>query len=553
MRQAFIFLFFFFFTGKALNAQSWLWAKQAVVDSGSYGIEGWDMAADHSGNYVCTGYFDSRQISFGSFILYNRDTSAGSNDIFIVKYDAAGNVLWATSAGSNYYDASYGVAVDPSGNIFVAGYFFSPQMIFGNDTLYADSADVSTAIFLAKYDANGNFLWAQRAGGHDEDEALDIAADDSGNAVITGYTYSDTMVFGTDTLYSYLGKKVFIAKYDANGNELWAKAPGGEAGNGISVNSSGKILVTGYFGSTISFDTITLNSMSPENVFLAELNNSGTCIWAKCGEGSTPFAEGIDVAVDPSDNVYLSAWFKQYPVTFDTITVNSTNYYKDALLVKFDTSGHALWAHKIGGTGDDVGNALAADPAGNIYFSGGFSSPFVVAGTDTLHFPAGAQDPLFLVKYDANGNLLCDAQLNGGGDDNNGLVADSSGNVYVCGDFYSPPHSIPFVAGTDTLISEGTEDFFIAKYNCDISTSIYQVEKNTMKIFPNPSGGVFHIETHNAGGSELLVYDVYGKVVLDAEDFSGNNEIDLRDQPSGVYFLELFSASEKFSTVLVKE
>src|SRR4051812_42014328 len=149
------------------QAPNWQWTRTDMA-GGNYGNEGFCVATDLNGNVFVTGWIQSPVVSFGPFSLNN--TSVGHSDIFLTKYDANGNVLWAKSAGGTENDRAYSVATDAAGNVFIAGCFYSPAIIFGADTLVNSSTDDD--IFLAKYDANGNVLWARRAGAGGDDRAL---------------------------------------------------------------------------------------------------------------------------------------------------------------------------------------------------------------------------------------------------------------------------------------------------------------------------------------------------------------------------------------------
>ncbi|MEK7263262.1 MAG: SBBP repeat-containing protein [Bacteroidota bacterium] len=140
-------------------ARDWSWAKRARGGGYDYGK---GIATDENGNCYVTGYFNSSTITFGSVMLTNTDNS-GSSDMYLVKYDSSGNVLWANCAGG--YSADYGnsIATDGNGNCYVTGYFWSPTITFGSVTLI--NANSFSDMFVVKYDSNGNVVWAKRAGG----------------------------------------------------------------------------------------------------------------------------------------------------------------------------------------------------------------------------------------------------------------------------------------------------------------------------------------------------------------------------------------------------
>ena len=124
-----------------------------------------------------------------------------------------------------------GIATDGLDNIIVTG-GFAGTSTFGNITL-TSAGDYD--IFIAKYDADGNFLWVVQAGGPDWDYGYGIATDGSGNSIVTGY-FQGTATFGDTTLTSAGAYNIFIAKIDFNGNFLWvAQARGTSSGGGFGI------------------------------------------------------------------------------------------------------------------------------------------------------------------------------------------------------------------------------------------------------------------------------------------------------------------------------
>ncbi|GAB3204302.1 ribosomal protein S11 [Pontibacter aydingkolensis] len=239
--------------GAQAQAPDFMWAKQSVGTTRSSIEHGRSVARDATGNTYTTGSFGN-YISFGSTMLTSSgtsDVSSGSTDIFIVKHDASGNTIWAQRAGGTSFDYGYGIALDASGNAYVTG-SFQGTASFGNITLTSSG---NNDIFVAKYDASGNVLWAQKAGGSSSDNGYGIAVDGSGNAYVTG-SLQGAASFGHISLTSRGYNDAFVAKYDASGNVLWAQRYGDSVedyGYGISVDASGNAYVTGWLFHGYSF------------------------------------------------------------------------------------------------------------------------------------------------------------------------------------------------------------------------------------------------------------------------------------------------------------
>ena len=515
------------------QAPNYLWAKGAGGTGSEYSR---GVATDGSGNVLVTGSFTSPTITFGTTTLNN----AGSTNIFIVKYDASGTVLWAKSAGGTDNDFGFGVATDGSGNVLVTGWFRSPTITFGTTTL--TNAGLGN-MFIVKYDASGTVLWAKSAGGTDNDYGRGVATDGSGNVLVTGQFSSPTITFGTTTLTTLGNYVMFVAKYDASGTVLWAKGAGGTGdnfGNGVATDGSGNVLVTGGFTSpTITFGTTTLTNAGNVDMFVAKYDASGTVLWAK-GAGGTGDDFGYGVATDGSGNVLVTGQFSSQIITFGTTALNYAGG-SDIFIVKYDASGTVLWAKGAGGTDNDCGFGVATDGSGNVLVTGQFSSPTITFGTTTLN-NAGSTN-IFIVKYDASGTVLW-AKGAGGlwYDYGFGVATDGSGNVLVIGYFSSP--TITF--GTTTLTNAGNYDMFVAKLSA--INGIESVENSTgISVYPNPATTLLNIHHSTSTSPEtLLITDLLGTVVYKENLCGIDNTISISTWSAGIYFYEV--RSEKEST-----
>jgi hypothetical protein len=553
----FAFLFFVCCSGTIFGQANWLWAKSTTSGGQTFYGEGWSVCTDTAGNVFETGFFHGGYITFGSITLLN----FGASDIFIAKYDPNGNVLWAKSAGggNGSDNRASSICADINGNIFITGSFTGSSITFGTITVNSAGAN---DIFIAKYDANGSVLWAKSEGGTNNDQGNSVKADSNGNVFLTGSFFSSTMTIGATTMTNAGSQDIFIAKYDANGNALWAKREGGtgdDIGNSVSVDANDNIFLTGYFGSpTITIGTTLLNNNSNNtygDIFVAKYDSSGNVLWAK-SSGGTNDDWGNSIVTDMNGNVFITGYFTSSPITFGTITLtNSGN--EDQFISKYDGAGNVLWAKSAGGSDKDFSYSVNTDIIGNVFMTGGFYSPAIIFGSDTItnpYYPAG--DPMFIVKYDANGNVLCASSLASGGDDQNSVSVDRFGNAYIGGDFMANS----FVVGSDTLTLTGGEDVFLAKYNCTIGDGVNQFSNEKfISIFPNPSYGNFTIKNNFNENFELEVFNSLGKKVIgDLRMANSESTVDLSDQPNGIYFVRIISpkgqADEKiYSQKIVKE
>jgi hypothetical protein len=259
---------------QSLNSQ---WVKSATGSGVVQLSNGNAITSDVKGNIYVTGYFANSTINFGSITLTNTSVD-GSPDIFIVKYDSTGRVIWAKSAGGTKGDVAMSISTDAECNIYIAGYFYSEQLAFDSIAII-NTNDSTDDIFIAKYDLAGHAIWAREAGGGSFDYATGVSTDKNGNVYVTGAFSSPNVRFDNEMLYnsdSIKGKEdVFIAKYDSAGMLLWSRKAGGQSSdvsNSICTDSACNVFIAGFFFSdTIHFDSMTVTKMYGAKIFYSKV------------------------------------------------------------------------------------------------------------------------------------------------------------------------------------------------------------------------------------------------------------------------------------------
>lgn len=520
------------------QAPSWIWAK---TSGGNNYDEGRAIAKDASGNIYVTGKFLSQSITFGSTVLTNN----GNYDMFIVKYDPSGNVIWAKNFGGTGDESSTCINIDLNGNIYIGGWFYSPSVVFGSTTINISASNNSTDLFLAKLDPSGNVIWAKCAGGTVGEDITGITTDASGSVYVTGGFDSPSLSFGTFTLTSGgPGHQVFfIVKYDSTGNAVWGRTAGGistDVGSGIATDASGNILVTGYFhSSTITFGTTTLTCQGFYNSFTVKYDNSGNVIWAK-KSGGTGDDKAFKVCTDANSNVYVVGAFTSATGVFGNTTLtnaSSAGNTGDLFIIKYDSSGNAIWAKSAGNTSNDFGINLNVDPNGNPYVIGWFSSTTIDFGTTTL--TKSGPDDIFIAKYDTSGNALwaknagCDDYMDG-----NDILINAQGEVYVTGAFYCDTLDLGSISLANASANTRS-DILTAKLTSTLGLDEINSDKQ-VTIYPNPftmqTTIVFKEEQQNV---TLKITGISGKEVRTV-DFTGKEFVlEKGSMQPGIYFVEI--------------
>ena len=187
--------------------------------------------------------------------------------------------------GGTGVDYISSMAVDGSGTTYSVGAYegtvdFDPGS--GTESLTSTGVDDT---FVVKLDSSGELVWAKSLGGSSQDQAMDVASDDSGNVYILG-RFTGTADFdpglGVSNLTSNGAFDVFIVKLNSSGDFLWAKSYGNsydDQPHAVAVDSSGKVYITGWFQQTVDFDpgagVTNFASAGGTDAYLLKLNSTG--------------------------------------------------------------------------------------------------------------------------------------------------------------------------------------------------------------------------------------------------------------------------------------
>ncbi len=530
-------------------AQCWQWAT---------GIGGDNMetptssSVDPYGHIAITGEFMGTAV-FGTHTL----VATSGRDVFTVLLDSTGAVLNAMGGvGDGLENIGNGIASDASGNVFITGNF-TGTIMFDDVSLVSEG---SSDIFIVKYDASGNLLWAKRAGGTSEITVNDITVDTKGNCYIIGEFY-DNASFGDKTTYSTVAEDVFTVKYDADGNALWAASSGSTSsdhGTGIAVDDAGNVYIAGYFQSEFIFGGIPYSTTGNRDAFVAKMDKDATPIWAKTGGGIyNDWFNKIAVDAD-GNNVFVTGEFESYTADIDGITLTNMNQSaprRDIMLLNFDSQGSARWGISTGSVEHDYANDVTVDDNGDVYITGIYQDA-ITFGTTTL-----TNNDLYIAKYDSTGTNLWAK----GSTYNSAVAASKSISTFknrpiITGSFVAGGGPPIVVFDNDTLISNGSSDVFLARVGppCNEVTTGIDLRNNIdagFEVYPNPFSGELNIHYHDkmVKPLELSIYNSQGRLVL-SKRFDNTENFTMRTNhlPAGIYFLNVSSGGSVQSIKMVK-
>lgn len=378
---------------------------------------------DAAGNIYIYGQFSAATVTVGSITL----TRVGSNtNLWVAKISADGTVQWAKNFGGtpNTVTSSYGMAVDPSGNVYFAGYFSTNSLIAGSTTLPLSTGSTRDGL-LVKLTTDGSVAWAAsfpagNTGGGGLITINSVALDASNNPVVSGfYSGSTSTVIGGTTLTRIGSTDLLVAKLStADGSVSWIKNFGGASatfGNpNIGVDPSGNVYTAGYFlGDSVAIGSTLSRIGTGANLFLAKLNSTGAPVWAT-NYGSAGASLSFNAAtqlngldVDSSGNVYFVNAFNGGNLSIGGVNLTRVSTSSnDMVIAKVDTNGNTVWARNYGtsGSSSTIGMGIRVDTSGNVYASGYFNGATINIG-GTILTRVGSTDGL-VMRLSSAGNVV---------------------------------------------------------------------------------------------------------------------------------------------------
>ena len=432
---------------------------------------------------------------------------------------------YSTYFGGNYGETAWSVAINTNdGSIYMAGETFSTKFTNWSvppgayQTNYHGGSQAGDA-FVARFGNLGtNLIYFTYLGGSGNDRATSIAVDNSGNAYVTGYTDSadfpatgirglltSTNISGTPDKLGY-SVDAFVAELNSSGSNLVYSAylggSGMDGGNGIALDSSNNVYVTGFTYST-NFPTTT-NAFQKHigvangiyqpyfnaNAFVVEISTSGTNLLYSSYFGGTNCDEGEGIAVDNSNCVYMTGFTAS--MNFPNLNAFQPylNGWTNAFVAKFDSTGtNLVYSTFLGGMNSDVANGIAVDGLSNAYVTGWTISPNFPNDTGLTNLYNGLTNNLsgsasivtnaFLTQIQWNGtNAAIGYSVVFGGtnasiDIGYGVAVDPAGNAFVVGTTSSTNFPTFNTSGFLRATNSGGNDVFVTAFNTNASALLY--------------------------------------------------------------------------------
>jgi hypothetical protein len=411
----------------------------------------------------------------GGFMISGNSKSSGNNlgDAYLVKTDAAGNVLWSKTYGGTYADMGLSVQQTQDSGFIVCGYTVT-------DTIPAPG---TIDLLIFKTDLNGTLTWGKHYGGVKNEIGSSIRQTPDGGYIATGISSS----------FSNGNPNVLLLKTDSIGNVLWSKTYGGsnyDIGSSVRRTGSGEYVIVGY--------TQSYSGNNNNQIYLLKTTVAGNLLWSKT-YGAASYSDASDFS-ETKDGGYTIIGRK-----------TATFYWQFQLyVIKTDSTGHEEWAKSYG----------------DAYVSAGYSirqsddKGYVIAGhrQDTIH----AETKMYLIKTDSLGNTGC---LDTNRIATETMVSAVETTVIILSGSWGVENNVT------TSASAGGQFDNVCFPSVIVDT---QREAIHLKCYPNPGTGVFFFEASEPSYS-VSIYNTLGNSVFSAETRSKKIKADLSQLPKGVY------------------
>lgn len=456
---------------------------------------------DHNGDLVID--IDGREVRFRKPFVYQLTSKPGIQTPVAARYVLKANnqigfevgqydrskllvidpvLTYSSYLGGNAYDSGFGVAVDPSGNIVVAGTTSSTNFPLAN--AFQSTENGVENIFVTKLNPSGtSLIYSTYIGGKADDNCENLVLDSSGDAYVTGFTSSASFPTKNAIQSKKTGNQnIFLSQFDPNGNLLFSTFYGGSAidqAYGIAWDSSG-VYIAGYTTST-NFPTVNAYQStipSSASAFLTKFaTNGSSVIYSTYLGGAGGGQQAYALAVDSSQSAYVTGQTGSPSFPLMNPFQNqkkSPSGSTDVFVTKFVSAGNALvYSTYLGGsTGTQSPGGIAVDSSGNAYVAGGTSSSSFPT-LNAFQAKSGGQYDQFVTKFNSSGSgLVYSTYIGGSANDTSiALKIDSSGNAYVAG--YSLSTNFPTTPNAFQPTSGGNWDATVLELNSAGSGLIY--------------------------------------------------------------------------------
>lgn len=496
------------------------------------------------GDVIAAGLF-IKDVSVSGYPNWNVTT--GNGQLMVVRYNDNCVPVWAVNLGNVSGNENVSdMEIDGSGNVFISG-TISTTTTFGAYTLTGPAA------YVLKLNGTTGAVMAAYASSSNSSASGAYLAIDAGGSVYLEGVFNGSLQFGSLTAVTSVSSlnDIYLARFTNALAPVWLKSfgsPAADYAGGLATNSGSVLFAAANIGQTftIGVNTYTNTTTNTTDIFIGRFNlSNGAFLTGRMEGNSTNNCLVQDIQLDGSSNVYFTGGFQGSLAVAATALSASSG---DIFIGRWTSALANSWAYSMGGTSNDQGSRIALDGAGNVYFTG----TYVGTATFTGFTPASLTGSfnVFVVKLTTGGtkSYATQSSTTSGTIAASGLTVFSSGLAYLAGHFTGVTAfgSTPAITATvtDGFVARinAAGSFYLAPHTPDVRSAASDTAAAghaAIRIYPNPTGGVFQVEVEASYPSRIYITDISGRVLdVTSNAVSGNRlEFDLTGYSNGLYFV----------------
>jgi len=532
------------------NAQSleYHWVSYLTSTSGNTRSYAESISKDVQGNINVLGMYDSNGETYINGDSIPELSMLGSDDIYVKKIDANGELIWANKIGNFIYGSPGEIANDESGNIYITAFYSGDLELSINGAIEVFSEGTSfKSTILIKISPNGEIIWAKNFNSYRTPILV------KNDEIYLGLNFADEVNLGnSQIIQSNGGTDILLVKLSTNGSVIYYKQLGSNSTitiSSIDIDQNLNLYTTGYYFNTIGFQTNNgfkeFISEGENDIYVMSLTNSFDIVWLN-SIGTNGEDQGNDIEFD-QNNIYLIGNYY-----YDIIEEESSySTGQDMCVLKYNINGDLIWSKFIYGVSPDNGEAISV--INNTIFIGGKFEDYVdfdPSEDQVIYWGNFPFKNSFFSALDLDGNYKF-AWVFGHGS-YNGVrdIITSEDEIYLCGSFGGITDFDPTFE-YENLTSQSAESSFVLRLSSSsLLTNINHLDFNieNISIYPNPTNKYFKFH-QNIDLNEIIEVKLYSNLGKLLKTYRNNpsNIFSLPEESlDGIYFLEIiYKNSEK--------
>lgn len=502
-----------------------LWQK-TIGASASDVMQALEPTSD--GGFIIAGYSSS------NISGEKTENSKGKEDIWIVKADAVGTILWQKTIGGNGDDVPFSIKQTADGGYIVGA--SSESNISGDKT---ENSRGGLDFWILKLDSTGNITWQKTYGGAQPEMDTYVVPTSDGGYFVGGY--SDSSISGDKTEATNGQRDYWALKLNSSGAIVWQKSIGGSLVDRVQMafqSLDGNYMLGGFSTSGISGNKTEANR-GVTDYWIVKLDPTGNVLWDKTYGGSE--SDAFRNMIQTADGGYLLGGYSKSNISGDK-TQNSFGDY-DYWVLKLNSSGNQIWQKTIGGTGVDYLRSMKQLSDGTYLLAGYSNSP--ISGSKTM--PSKGGYDYWLVHLNSTGDIMGQNSMGGAADESGPYIIPLSDGGFLLG-----CTSASNISGDKTENSRGSEDYWIFKTDLSLLGISNNSRTKEFSVYPNPTKGNLTIKL----GKEyqevtVQIYTATGQLISSEKYRSAKNIATNLKGAAGIYFLKISTSKEESKTLRI--